>query len=125
MFCPICRFEYLPHVTECPDCGEPLVAELPEEDEDEPEFLDDGELAAVFSSSDPSALMLAKSLLEEADIDCFVDGQIIAETFGFHPMIGNMTLQVRSEDGIEAHNILSELMDGDEDIVPDADETSS
>ncbi|MFH1862931.1 MAG: hypothetical protein ABH878_08990, partial [bacterium] len=29
-FCPECRFEYLPEVSTCPDCGAELVAELPE-----------------------------------------------------------------------------------------------
>ena len=29
-FCPSCRVEYLPEVTECPDCGEKLVDTLPD-----------------------------------------------------------------------------------------------
>ncbi|MCX6639123.1 MAG: zinc ribbon domain-containing protein [bacterium] len=29
-FCPNCRYEYLPEVQECPDCGAALVTELPE-----------------------------------------------------------------------------------------------
>ncbi len=29
-YCPDCRFEYLPEVEECPDCGARLVDELPE-----------------------------------------------------------------------------------------------
>jgi hypothetical protein len=28
-FCPDCRFEYLPQLRECPECGSPLVADLP------------------------------------------------------------------------------------------------
>jgi hypothetical protein len=32
MFCPVCRAEYGPEVTECPDCHVALVPELPEED---------------------------------------------------------------------------------------------
>jgi hypothetical protein len=28
-FCPDCRFEYLPQLRECPECGSPLVEELP------------------------------------------------------------------------------------------------
>jgi hypothetical protein len=31
-FCPKCRFEYLPAVRHCPDCGSALVAELPPEE---------------------------------------------------------------------------------------------
>ena len=30
-WCPKCRFEYIPQVTRCPECGSELVAELPEE----------------------------------------------------------------------------------------------
>jgi hypothetical protein len=29
-FCPKCRYEYLPEVTTCPDCGSELVDELPD-----------------------------------------------------------------------------------------------
>jgi hypothetical protein len=29
-FCPQCRYEYLPEVKQCPDCGSDLVAELPD-----------------------------------------------------------------------------------------------
>ena len=29
-FCPNCRYEYLPEVEKCPDCGSSLVDELPE-----------------------------------------------------------------------------------------------
>lgn len=29
-FCPNCRFEYLPGIKTCPDCGEDLVDELPD-----------------------------------------------------------------------------------------------
>ncbi len=45
-FCANCRFEYLPHVTRCPECGAELVAELPPlasrprtEEDFEPELL--------------------------------------------------------------------------------------
>ena len=34
-FCPNCRYEYLPTVSECPDCEVRLVAELPLEPEEE------------------------------------------------------------------------------------------
>lgn len=29
-FCPICKYEYNPGVTVCPDCNEPLVDQLPQ-----------------------------------------------------------------------------------------------
>ena len=32
-FCPNCRYEYRPEISECPDCGERLVASLPLEPE--------------------------------------------------------------------------------------------
>ena len=33
-FCPKCKYEYRPEVSECPDCGERLVSHLPLEPED-------------------------------------------------------------------------------------------
>jgi hypothetical protein len=38
MFCPKCRYEYEPHISECPDCGEKLVVTLPPEEESEPRY---------------------------------------------------------------------------------------
>jgi len=29
-FCPSCRMEYMPEITECPDCGSKIVDALPE-----------------------------------------------------------------------------------------------
>ena len=29
-YCPQCRYEYLPEINKCPDCGADLVDELPE-----------------------------------------------------------------------------------------------
>lgn len=37
-FCPKCRYEYLPTVSECPDCEVRLVAELPLEPEEPDEL---------------------------------------------------------------------------------------
>ena len=33
-FCPKCKYEYQPEVSQCPDCSERLVANLPMEPED-------------------------------------------------------------------------------------------
>jgi len=34
-FCPKCRYEYRPEISECPDCNEKLVATMPPEPESE------------------------------------------------------------------------------------------
>ncbi len=31
LFCPVCKYEYKPGMTVCPDCGEKLVENLPQE----------------------------------------------------------------------------------------------
>jgi len=64
-FCPKCRFEYLPTVTACPDCGEPLVETLPPQDEEEPT---NEPLVAVYEAPDEIMSVMVRDLLEDAGI---------------------------------------------------------
>ncbi len=68
MFCPNCRYEYLPGVTTCPDCGATLVYKLPPESKDEEHFEEPPEMETAYVTSDLSLVAAAKSMLEEAGI---------------------------------------------------------
>lgn len=76
MWCPTCRGEFVDEVTICPDCGSPLISELPEAEEiDEP-------FVKVFRSADASLLPVIKSVLSGADIPHVVQGE---EAQGLYP----------------------------------------
>ncbi|MCP4202559.1 MAG: DUF2007 domain-containing protein, partial [bacterium] len=71
-----CRGEFVDEVTTCPDCGTPLVSELPEEKEvDEP-------FVKVFRSADASLLPVIKSVLSGAGIPYVIQGE---EAQGLYP----------------------------------------
>lgn len=59
-FCPQCRYEYLPEVTACPDCGSALVDQLPEM----PEIEEDVKWAAM---SPLPGVVYAKMVAEVLD----------------------------------------------------------
>lgn len=67
MFCPSCRDEFRPGFTECPDCHESLVAELPAEDGEEGVGLVEIERFASVLDAER-----ALGWLEEAGISAFV-----------------------------------------------------
>jgi hypothetical protein len=80
MFCPECRSEYRDGVTQCADCNVPLVRELPEpEPEVEVPTADLAELVPVLSSYDETEVLMAKSLLEAADIPYFMPGEALQD----------------------------------------------
>jgi hypothetical protein len=68
-FCPKCRFEYLSHVSECPDCEERLVAQLPPEPEesetwDEPEEISEPEEMESYDNWIPLARISSTTTAE-------------------------------------------------------------
>jgi hypothetical protein len=70
----------------------------------------------VLESSDAALLAVAKSLLEEADIEFFAKGEGIQDLFaggvigtGFNPVVGPVQVQVAAEDAEEATAILRDL----------------
>jgi len=69
MFCPKCRYEYQPHLTECPDCNEKLVAVLPDEPKEESPEVTWVQLARL--TSFPSAHMII-DVLRSRDIPAVV-----------------------------------------------------
>ncbi len=113
MYCPRCRTEYREGVSECADCGAPLVAELPKVAEE----AHDLELVTVLETEDSVALGLAKAALEEAGIEYLVSSneelrQFIRGGFGMNPdQVPYQTcrIQVAAESEVEARALLEPL----------------
>ena len=70
----------------------------------------------VLESSDPGLLAVAKSLLEDANIEYFAKGEGVQDLFavgrfgtGFNPFVGAIELQVAAEDAEEAKTLLRDL----------------
>lgn len=111
MFCPECRMEYLDHVTICPDCNRRCVASLQAEQCTGFEFRD---LVTVYATGNSAQLLVAKSLMEAAEIAFYVKGDQLADItgrLGFNPAVGAYEVQVREEDAAVAREILATLKD--------------
>jgi len=124
MYCPKCHYKYKDDLTECPDCGEKLVEYLPPPDD--PGYHD---MVVVFTTTDQSKIMIAKSMLEDADIKFYASGNGDMDIFasgglGFHPIVGAVDFKVRTEDEEEAREILAGLIedDLDDDLEEDYDD---
>ena len=108
MFCPNCHYEYVPGVTTCPDCGADLVYKLPPESAkppQEPEGSD--ELATIFETNNFPDLAIAKSILEEANIE-----YIVISTGGSYWGHSGRAVQVSTGDAEQARALLADLAKG-------------
>jgi hypothetical protein len=116
MFCPECQMEFDDSVSECPNCGMPLVVELRVDP-----YPDDGfsERVPVLVTSNRTVALMARSFLEEAGIDFVAMGE---EPNGV-PSTGRggiiqsdkpVEFQVYPEDALEARDILIDLIEGEE-----------
>lgn len=115
MFCPNCRTEYREGITVCADCGTPLVDAL------EPDDATYVELVTVYTTSNQSDLLIAKSMLEEAGIEYFAKNDSLVDLFGrvgYNPAIGPIEIQVRPEDADAAQEILLAMDSVPEDDIP-------
>ena len=70
MYCPQCTSEFESWVKTCPDCDQPLVAELPPEPSHQAP-----ELRVVLETSDPDVLPIAASALRAAGIPFWTPGE--------------------------------------------------
>jgi hypothetical protein len=118
MFCPSCGSEYREGFASCADCEVPLVDSPPDESHPDP-----GDIETVFASSDPVALVTAKSLLDEAGIPYLARGEGIQDLFGmgrlgtgFSVVAGAVEIQVGAHRAQEAADLLYEagLEDGED-----------
>ena len=113
MYCPSCRAEYQDVVTRCGECGVDLVDELDPLPRHGYEWR---ESSVVLVTADPAVFIVAKSVLESADIpftavderaqDLFGLGRA---GFGFNTAIGPATLEVPREYRKWARRILKPL----------------
>jgi hypothetical protein len=88
MFCPLCKTEYREGFYMCADCSVPLVAELPQIEETEPQLLEDetssedfegkiqykGDFVDVFETLDQTEILIVKSVLDDERIPYHFSG---------------------------------------------------
>ena len=107
-FCPSCRTEYIPGVQQCADCGETLVDQLPEEDQDE-EF----ELVKLHSFPGEVYANMVGEALEHEGIPYLVKKEALESWMVIQ---GNtegteVTLYVNQKDFEDAEVILNQMVD--------------
>ena len=118
MFCPKCKAEYRDEIKECADCKVPLVEQLPPEKcEGQP----DAKLVSVYKTGNKGIILLAKSILESAEIYSYAKGEGIQDLFalgqfgtGFNPLVGPIEILVHEKDAEHAKELLSEIEDNTE-----------
>jgi hypothetical protein len=123
MFCPKCQYEFKSGITTCPECNVKLVDKLPDPPaEEEQEYID---LITVFTTSSNAELLVAKSLMEAAEVEYFAKGDKLADLIGgklgFNPALGAYEIQVRPDDEEMARDILSEMDKDAEPLMGDGD----
>ncbi len=101
MFCPVCRSEYREGFTRCVDCDVDLVDALAPEEE--PPFYHFVEVMTVF---DEAKIAVIKSLLDEADLDYYFQGEL---SHRLAPLPFSTRLMVRKEHFTEATKILKDF----------------
>lgn len=105
MFCPECGAEYRQGFYECAYCQVALVPELPPEQQLQP----DVRLVPVLEAQGPVMFAMAKSILDEAGIECFGTDGGLSSLLGAGRMGAGVYVQVREEDAQEAKELLKDL----------------
>jgi hypothetical protein len=104
MICPDCKCEYIRGVTQCPECGVPLVDALPDAHP-----LDDVSIAAVWRGNDPAEFERLKEALDSAGIR--FTAPPAKSSFSFMPTEPSMEVWVSETDQARARKILDDLDD--------------
>lgn len=103
MFCPQCKSEYIPSITRCPICNVDLIAELPVEPKQKPEYVDFEEILQTANDAD---ITILKSILDSEDITYYFLGE---EFNRMYPPVEPVRLMVKKEDAEKARELLSDL----------------
>lgn len=115
MFCPKCKYEYVPGIKVCSTCGAELVEELSEENSNKVTELVYTKLVTVYVTNDLGKLAVAKSLLESAGIPYFAKGEQITNLFGcgnigsFNAITRSIEIQVPQDEVENCKEVLEEL----------------
>jgi hypothetical protein len=114
--CPECNVEYEDTATRCSDCDVELTLGPPI-----PEEHPDPKMETVYATGDPALVALAKSLLEDAEIEYFTKGDEIQNLIGIGGLAGlgyviePVEFVVAAKDALTARELLAHL----DDSVPD------
>jgi hypothetical protein len=103
MICPNCKCEYIKGVTQCADCGVPLVHSL----DTNPETAQRPAVATVWEGGDPGERAAVKEALEEAGVPV-VDQETAGHLF-FPSMNPKTDIFVSAENLERAKRVLADL----------------
>jgi hypothetical protein len=116
MICPSCKCEYIRGVTQCADCGVPLVDTLDPEGGTIPK---DGHIVAVWRGTDPGECEKVSAALDIAEIPYTrADAKSL---FGPHPNELTLEIWVSDADCEKANQIVGDLDDSSfpEELTPE------
>ncbi len=129
MICPQCKAVYREGFIECYDCQIPLVEALPIEEVD---HHDRESPVIVYATGNPVLLSLAKSMLEEAEIEYGASGEEVqfllgagGSGVGFNPTTGPVKISVMPEDAERAARLLDEIDEQALEVEADEEEDES
>ena len=110
MFCPQCKCEYLEGITECADCGTPLVERLPQEETASKEFDPMEDLVTIKKFSTRHEAEVAKGFLLANGINAVIsnDDWMGFRGGGIHLRRDKIRLLIKKEDVPEAEKIFRE-----------------
>jgi len=101
MFCPDCKCEYIRGVTECADCGVPLVDTL---ESSEANLAGDVRLVAIWRGNDRAEYESVKEALKNADIPFTAPDS--KSFFSFLPTEATLEIWISDADQEKAKKIL-------------------
>jgi hypothetical protein len=104
MICPNCKCEYIRGVTQCADCGVPLVNALEPEDA---KPTGDVPIVSVWQGNDPAECDRVKEALENADIPFTVPDP--KSSFSFLPTEPTLGIWISEADREKARKIILDL----------------
>ena len=113
MLCPRCRGEFVEGIRICPDCEVDMVHELATAEEPDREI----DLVTVLETGNPFEIAVAESVLSEAEISYWKQGDAIQDLFGagrigglgYNLLTGPVEIQVEREHSRQARELLESL----------------